>query len=187
MFAIIEFDAYRKGWTIDLEELLWYSDTLSRSVTDGIQFFIGKGYSYPDGDDRLAAARAAHIAHLLRDTIPDTAGGFINVPAEFLEKHDIEPVEVDSDAYREWVTERVEEARKEFREGIRYLNDLDILRCKIVGRWYCARFVAVLDTIEQDDYHLRGEYEERQQISTWLNIIWLGLSITIRHVAGRLF
>lgn len=185
MFTIIEFDAYRKSWTIDLEELLWYSNCLSKSVTDGIQYFIGNGYSYPDGDDRYAAAFAAHIAHLLRDTLPDTAGGFINIPAEYLEKHNIKPDDVDSDPYRAWVRERVVEARKDFDEGKRYLNDLDILRCKIVGRWYCARFEAVLDTIVSDDYYLRPEYEERRQISTWLNIIWLGATITVRHIVGR--
>ena len=186
MFAIIEFDAYRKGWTIDLDELLWYSGCLSKSVTDGIQYFIGNGFSYPDGDDRLAAARGAHIAHVLRDTISDTGDGFINIAAEFLEKHDIKPGDVDSDAYREWVRERVMAARKDFHVGKRYLDDLDILRCKIVGRWYCARFEAVLDTIELDDYHLRAEYEERQKISTWLKIIWLGVTITVKHVAGRI-
>jgi phytoene/squalene synthetase len=185
MIAIIEFDAYRKGWSIDLEELVWYASCLSQSVTDGIQYFIGNGHPYPDGDNRLSAAIGAHITHLLRDTVPDTADGFINIPAEILETHNIKPDDVDSDAYREWVRVRVEEARKEFHDGIRYLNNLDILRCKIVGRWYCARFEAVLDTIESDDYHLRAEYEERQQISTWLKIIWLGVSITLKHIAGR--
>jgi phytoene/squalene synthetase len=185
MFAIIEFDAYRKGWPVGLEELVWYSDSLAKSVTDGIQYFIGNGYAYPDVDSRYSAAIGAHIAHLLRDTLPDTADGFINISAEYLEEHDIRPEDVDSDPYRAWVRERVEEARQYFLEGKRYLDELDILRCKIVGHWYCARFEAVLDTIESDNYHLRADYEERRKLSTWLKIGWLGVVITFRHITRR--
>ena len=85
MFAIIEFDAYRMGRTISEEELNRYTDQLSISVTDGIQYFIANGYEYPDGDDRYSAALGAHITHLLRDAVPDTADGFINIPADYLE------------------------------------------------------------------------------------------------------
>ena len=41
---------------------------------------------------------------------------------------------------------------------------LDVLRCKVAGYWYCARFEAVLDTIESDGYRLRAEYEERRKL-----------------------
>ncbi len=182
MFAIIEFDAYRKGKPIAQEELAWYSDCLARSVTDGIQYFIGNGRSYPDGLNRYSAARGAHIAHLLRDTILDTSDGFINIPIVYLKNHGIKPEEVHSEPYREWVRRRVKEARDCLSEGKRYLDGLDVLRCKLAGYWYCARFEAVLDTIEQDDYRLRVEYKERQQISTWLKVSWLGIMITLRHI-----
>ena len=91
MFAIIEFDAHRKGRLISGVELDWYTDRLSRSVTDGMQYFIGNGYPYPHSEDRLLAAEAAHITHLLRDMSEDTAEGFINIPKEFLEEHEISP------------------------------------------------------------------------------------------------
>lgn len=185
MLAIIEFDAYRKGWPVGLEEIVWYSNSLAKSVTDGIQYFIGNGYAYPDGDGRYSAAIGAHITHLLRDTLPDTADGFINISAEYLEDHDIGPADVNSDPYRAWVQERVEEARQYFLEGKRYLDELDILRCKIVGHWYCARFEAVLDTIESDGYYLRADYEERRKLSTWLKISWLGVVITFQHITRR--
>jgi phytoene/squalene synthetase len=80
MFAIIEFDAYRKGRLISQDELTWYSDCLGKSVVDGIQYFVGNGHPYPASDDRYLASIAAHIAHLLRDTPLDTADGFINIP-----------------------------------------------------------------------------------------------------------
>lgn len=185
MFAIIEFDAYRKGRPIDREELVWYSNCLAKSVTDGIQYFIGNGQPYPDGDNRYSAATGAHIAHLLRDTLPDTADGFINIPTEYLEAHDIRPDDVDSDPYRAYVRERVEEARQNLDEGKRYLDEMDVLRCKVAGYWYCARFEAVLDTIERDDYHLRVDYKERQKLSTWLKISWLGVIVTFRHITRR--
>jgi len=185
MFAIIEFDAYRKGGSIDQEELDWYSECLARSVTDGMQYFIGNGRSYPDGTNRYSAARGAHIAHLLRDTILDTSDGFVNVPDAYLETYKINAEDVESEPYRSWVQRRVKEARNYLSEGKRYLDALDVLRCKLAGFWYCARFEAVLDTIEHDDYHLRLEYKERQKLSTWFKISWLAVQITLRHITRR--
>ena len=47
MFAIVEFDAHRKDELISVEQLEWYSNCLAKSVTDGLQYFIGNGHSYP--------------------------------------------------------------------------------------------------------------------------------------------
>ena len=185
MFATIEFDAYRKGRSVGHEELIWYSICLAESVTDGIQYFIGNGYPYPDGDNRYSAAKGAHIAHMLRDSFPDTVDGFINIPAEYLETHDIKPDDVHSAPYRAWVKERVAEARQNLHAGKRYLDGLFVLRCKIAGYWYCARFEAVLDTIERDDYYLRANYSARRRLSTWLKVSWLATMVTFRHVTRR--
>jgi phytoene/squalene synthetase len=185
MFAIIEFDAYRVGWEIDREELSWYIHTLSISVTEGIHYFIGNGIPQPESEYRFAAAEGAHIAHLLRDAVQDTADGYINIPAEYLEEHDVSPDSFDSDLYRTWVQERVELARKRFKEGKLYLNDLQILRTKIAGYWYSARFEGVLDTIESDDFVLREKYSERSRIRTWLNIGWIGIGIIVKHLFQR--
>jgi len=185
MFAIIEFDAYRKGRLISQQELTWYSNCLGKAVTDGLQYFIGNGHPYPVTDNRLLAAIAAHIAHLLRDTLLDTADGFINIPREYLKAHGISPEDVDSPPFRAWVRERVEQARQYFREGKRYLDELDVLRCKMAGYWYCLRFEGVLDTIERDGYILRAVYNERRKLPTLLRIVWLGVSVTLRHIARR--
>ncbi|MGB3715510.1 MAG: squalene/phytoene synthase family protein [Candidatus Promineifilaceae bacterium] len=182
MFAIIEFDAHRKGDLITSSELDWYTGRLSRSVTDGLQYFVGNGYPYPQSDDRLLAAEAAHITHLLRDMAEDTAEGFINIPKEFLDEHEINPLDVKSEPYRNWVRGRVELSREYFEKGKRYLDSLGVLRCKIAGYWYCARFEGVLDTIESDGYILRADYSERRNVSTWLEMAWLGVSLPIRHL-----
>ena len=183
--AIIEFDAFRKGRLISQQELTWYSNCLGKGVTDCMQYFIGNGHPYPHTDSRYLAATAAHITHLLRDMVLDTADGYINIPREYLAAHGIRPEDVDSRPLRAWVRGRVEQARQYFRQGKEYLDELDVLRCKIVGYWYCARFEGVLDTIERDDYVLRAVYNERRRLSTWLKIAWLGVSLTLRHVARR--
>ena len=183
--AIIEFDAYRKGRLISQQELTWYSKSLGKAVTDCIQHFIGNGHPYPTSDNQYLAATAAHITHMLRDMVLDTAEGFINIPHEYLEAHGIKPEDVDSPPFRAWVRERVDLARQYFREGKRYLDALDVLRCKIAGYWYCARFERVLDIIERDGYILRAEYNERRKLSTWLRMAWLGVSVTLRHIGCR--
>ena len=185
MLSLIEFDAYRKGRFINQQELTWYSNCLGKSVMDGLQYFIGHGHPYPSTSTRYQATIAAHITHLLRDMLPDMADGFINIPVEYLRMHDISPGDVDSPPFRAWVRSRVEQARLYFREGKRYFDQLEVLRCKIVGYWYCARFECVLDAIERDDYILRTEYNERRKLSTRLKIVWLTVSVTLRHILRR--
>jgi phytoene/squalene synthetase len=185
MFAIIEFDALRKGRLISQQELAWYTDCLSKAVVDGLQYFIGNRHPYPAPDNRYLAASAAHIAHILRDTIQDTSDGFINIPGEYLEAHGIGPGDLGSPPFRAWVQQQVELGRQRFREGKHYLDELNVLRCSIVGHWYCARFECVLKAIERDGYILRAVYKERYRLSSWLRIIWLGVSVTFRHVARR--
>jgi phytoene/squalene synthetase len=183
--AILEFDAYRKGKLISQEELTWYSNCLGKAVTDCIQYFIGNGHPYPDTQNRYLGATAAHITHMLRDMVSDAAEGYINIPREYLEAHSISPQDVDSPPFRAWVRGRVEQARQYFRDGKRYLDELDVLRCKIAGFWYCARFEGVLDAIERDGYVLRAVYNERRKLSTWLKMAWVSVCVTLRHIARR--
>jgi phytoene/squalene synthetase len=184
MFAIIEFDSYRKGRLINQKELVWYSFCIGKSVLNGFQFFIGNGHPYRKTDNRYMVVIAAHISHLLRDMIMDIANGFINIPREYLEEQGISPENVGSPPIRSWVRNRVEKARQYFREGKLYLDNLNVLRYKIAGYWYCARFEGVLDTIERDGYNLRKVYNERK-LYTLLKIAWLGVSLTFRHIANQ--
>ncbi len=81
------------------------------------------------------------------------------------------------------ILEKVNNARQYFSEGKHYYIDaLDVLRCKIVGYWYCARFEGVLDAIKRDGYILRAQYNERRKLTAWLKMIWLGVTVTIRHI-----
>jgi phytoene/squalene synthetase len=182
MFAIIEFDAYRMGRIVSNSELNWYSNRLAQSVTDGLQYFIGNGHSYPVDESRYLAANAAHNVHLLRDMVSDIADGFINIPIEYLDEHGIGPEDMDSPPFRAWVRKRVEQARENFREGKRYLDSLEVLRCKIMGYWYCTRFESILDTIERDDYTLRANYKYQ---FAWFRMLWLGFTLTFRHIFNR--
>ena len=183
--AIIEFDAHRRGRLVSQDELTCYSKCLGKATTDGISYFIGNGHLYPAGEGRYLGATAAHIVHMLRDMVEDTADGYINIPREHLEAHGISPADLDSPAFRAWVRGRVELAREYFREGKRYLDDLDVLRCKLAGYWYCARYEGTLDTIERDGYILRTEYNERRRLCAWLKMARLGLSVTFRHIVRR--
>jgi len=185
LLAILEFDAYRKGRLISQQELTWYSNCLGQAVTDGLQYFISHGHPYPATGNRYLAAIGAHITHMLRDMVLDISDGFINIPREYLEAHGITPKDMDSPPFRTWVRSRVEQARQYFHEGKCYLDGLDVLRCKIAGYWYCARFEVVLDTIEHDGYTLRAVYSEGRNLSTWLKIAWLGISVTLRHITRR--
>ena len=183
--SILEFDSRRRGQLISEQELTWYASRLGKAVTDAIQYFVGNGHPYPDTEHRYLAATAATIAHMLRDLVPDVAEGYVNIPREYLEAHAIDPGDVESAPFRDWVRGRVEMARLYFREGKRYLDHLGVLRCKIAGYWYCARFEGVLDAIERDGYVLRDSYAERRKLSSWLRIAWLGASVTARHVSMR--
>ncbi|UCC88302.1 MAG: squalene/phytoene synthase family protein [Anaerolineales bacterium] len=183
--AILEFDAHRRGRYISHAELTWYSDRLGRATTDGILYFIGNDHPYPAGEERYRGAAAAHILHMLRDMLEDTADGFINIPQEYLEAHGIGPEDVGSPPFQAWVQGRVEQARRYLCEGKGYLDGLDVLRCKLTGYWYCARYEGVLDTIERDGYVLRARYNARRKLSTWLKMAWLGVGITLRHVVRR--
>jgi phytoene/squalene synthetase len=185
MFAIIEFDAHRKGRLISQDELDWYVNTLGTSVVDGLLYFIGNGRTYPNSENKYQAGIAAHISHLLRDMRQDDEDGFINIPREYLVENEINHTDIESSAYLTWVQARVELARDYFTDGKQYLNKLDNLRAKVVGHWYCARFEVVLDTIDNDGFVLRNEYHERRRISTWLKILWLGISLSFQHLLSN--
>ena len=183
--AVLEFDAHRKGRLISQAELTWYSSCLGESVTDALLYFIGNGHVYPSADNRHLAATAAHITHMLRDMSADIIEGFINIPGQYLEENGLSPKDIDNPLFQTWIRSQVELARELFREGKRYLDQLPILRCKIAGYWYCARFECVLDAIERDGYMLQPAYQERHKLSSKLKMGWLGISLTLRHLARR--
>lgn len=183
--AILKFDAQRKNRLISQEELSWYSDRLGKAVTDCIQHFIHTEHQYPTADNQYLAATAAHITHMLRDMREDLSNGFVNIPREYLEQFNLDPEDIDSPHFKDWVRQRVEKARKYFYEGKKYLDKLEVLRCKIAGYWYCARFEGILDTIERDGYVLRTRYAKGNRLITWLVMARLSLTVSLQHLFQR--
>ena len=186
MLSLMEFDVGRRGKLITQQNLTWYSKCLGKAVIDNLQYFIGNGHPYPDGGGRYSAAIGAHIAHMLRDMLPDIENGFINIPREYLEANHISPQDFNSPPFRSWVRQRVNLARQLSREGRHYLDTSRNLRYKIVCYWYCARYEGVLDTIERDGYLLRLVYNDRYKPAAWFRIAWLGSSVILQHfIQGR--
>lgn len=183
--AILEFDTYRRGRLISPEELTWYSERLAEAVTDGIQYFIGNSHAYPTTDHRYRAVFAAHVTHMLRDLVSDVGEGYVNIPGEYLESQNIDPFAIEDLKFRAWVRERVALARLYLHQGKQYLEELEVLRCKIAGLWYCARYERVLQSIERDDHILRKSYGRNP--STLLRFAWIGVVVTLRHFTCKVF
>lgn len=175
MMAVMEFDAHRCGRFISQAELFEYTRTLATAVTDAMYYFIGHNDPAPCHKGCYLSVTAAHITHMLRDTLEDAEIGYFNIPGEYLQAHGITPRDVDEGRYREWVFNRVQLAREYFREGSRYLSQVKNLRCRLAGYAYTARFQWVLHAIKRDNYHLRPEYPERRSLKAVLGMGWMAL------------
>ncbi|MCB9421750.1 MAG: squalene/phytoene synthase family protein [Ardenticatenaceae bacterium] len=185
MMAVMVFDAERRGRTITQKELVEYTRWLATAVTEALHHFIGHNCAAPQDETRYLAVTAAHITHMLRDTIEDIDGGYYNIPQEFLAAHGIEASDVNSDVYRLWVQSQVQLARSYFQIGRDYLARVQNPRCRIAGYAYIARFEVVLDAIEKDDYRLRADYPERKNGRAALKMGWSALSQVFRAPGGN--
>ena len=176
MMWVITFDARRRGALVNESELNDYSHCLAAAVTEVLHHFIGHEDYSPDDKTRYLAVTGAHITHLLRDTIEDTAAGYYNIPQEYLETHGIAPTDVNHEAFREWVKNRVKLARYYFEAGRAYLPRVENFRCRLAGFGYIGRFEIILDAIERDNYRLRPAYPERKSKKHMLKIALTALT-----------
>ena len=160
MMAVMAFDANRRGRLVSERELDEYTQHLSIAVTDALHYFIGHTCTPPQSESRYFPAMAAHVTHMLRDTFEDYALGYFNVPCEVLASSGIDPRDVESASYRDWVKGRVQLARSYFKAGAGYLDQVKSVRCRLAGYAYMARFAGVLDAIEREQYRLRPTYTE---------------------------
>jgi phytoene/squalene synthetase len=176
MMAVMAFDADRRGKMISQNELVEYTRWLATAVTEALHHFIGHNCAAPQDETRYTAVTAAHITHMLRDTIEDILAGYYNIPEEFLTKQGIEPENVNEHAYQLWVESQVKLARHYFRVGRTCLSRVENMRCRIAGYAYIARFEVVLDAIEKDEFVLRAEYPERKTRRAALKMGWAALS-----------
>jgi len=170
MMAVMTFDAHRRGRLISKGELATYAHTLAVAVTEAMHYFIGHDSYSPNGESRYLAVTGAHITHMLRDTLEDNTAGYFNIPAEYLNANHISPLEVASDPYRDWVRSRVQLARSYFKAGRDNMSRIESVRCRLAGYAYLARFEAVLDSIERDDYLLRADYKECKTLAAGIRM-----------------
>lgn len=157
MMQVLDFDVTRRWMLISQDQLNEYTRWLAISVTEAIHYFIGHDQPPPQNSSRYLTVTGAHIAHLLRDTLEDIQTGYYNIPREFLSANGIGPKDVESEAYRAWVQERVNLARACFKSGKEYLTQVENIRSRIAGYAYIARFEEVLEAIERLDYRLVPE------------------------------
>jgi phytoene/squalene synthetase len=183
---VLEFDALRRGKLVRAQDLDAYSNHLAKAVMDGFQYFIGNAHRYPKTPDRMLAVLGAHATHMLRDMREDLASGYVNLPAEILPAGRPPAEDLDGGLIRDWVRGETARARRLLRDGRRYVDSLDVLRCKLAGVWYCARFERVLELIERDGYQLRADYPERKSLATWIHIAGLSVPVILRHAAFHL-
>lgn len=176
MMAVMTFDTYRRGQFITQAELSEYERLLATAVTEAMHHFIGHNQYSPRDETRYLAPIAAHITHMLRDTFEDIEAGYYNIPRELLAAHDISPADVEHEAYRNWVKERVDLARHYFDVGRDYLLRVENGRCRLAGYAYIARFEGVLDAIEQDGYLLKPDYASSKKLPAAVRAGWSTIS-----------
>ena len=176
MLAVMAFDAGRKGRLVSQGELDRYTYVLAKAVTEALHYFIGNSSKSPHDGTRYLAASAAHITHMLRDTLEDIQVGYYNIPREYLEFYRIDPGDVCCAPYRNWVQSRVQLAQSYFKAGRGYLAQVENLRCRIAGYAYIARFESVLQAIILDGYRLRREYPECKNAASGARMGWSVLS-----------
>jgi phytoene/squalene synthetase len=187
MMAVMAFDAERRGRLISQGELDDYTLSLAKAVTEALHYFIGQDCPSPHGKTRYLAVSGAHITHMLRDALEDVEVGYYNIPREVVAANGIAPWDVKSQAYRNWVKERVQEARASFIAGRAYLAQVECLRCRIAGYAYIHRFEVVLDCIERDGYLLKAHYPERKGTGRGVKMIGWALWMALKnryHGAG---
>jgi phytoene/squalene synthetase len=183
MMEVMDFDTRRRGRIISQAELNDYTRWLAIAVTEALHYFVGHDDFTPHDETRYLAVYAAHIVHMLRDTVDDAAVGYYNIPREVLEASAIKPLDVQSEAYRTWVKSRVNLARKYFEAGKRYFARVQNLRCRLAGIAYMARFEWLLDTIEREGYSLRPQYNEKRSLGTGLKMSRLVVS-SLNNMGG---
>jgi phytoene/squalene synthetase len=171
MMAVMAFDVERCGRKITNAELTEYTRLLSTAVTELLFYLIGHKDAPKSGEYRYHAVNGAHIVHMLRDMCEDISAGYINLPGDYIQAHQISFEELHSYAIREWVFERVKLARKFFQSGRSYIAQVKNFRCRLAGFAYLSRFEYMLRLIERDGYCLQLEYPERK--SLWAGL-WMG-------------
>jgi phytoene/squalene synthetase len=178
MLAALVWDTRRRGQFSDRSALQAYSLALGRAYTNALQAFVTQSHVYPDAPGRYAAGTAAHLVHLLRDFVQDWEAGYYNISRQEMAEFglDAAPFDFEGEAFRNWVRVVAQRARGLFRDGQRYLDSLQVYRCKLLGYLYCVRYEILLDQIEHQGYRIAegaktpGRLLLAQSFKTLLNV-----------------
>jgi phytoene/squalene synthetase len=190
MMKVMEFDAERRDRDITEQELEDYSTTLALAVTELLHYFIGHDSPQPKVEARYHSVKAAHITHMLRDALEDAEDGYINIPQNYLDEHQISPTEVQADAFRNWACDRIQLANDLFQSGQSYISQGKSFKRRLAGLAYTARFMWVMQTIEKENYCLREGYPDRKRLPAFLWMLsfilkssWRSLFTTQRYIS----
>jgi phytoene/squalene synthetase len=175
MMKVMAFDVERCGRLVSQDELSKYTHNLACAVTEAMHYFIGNTCPSPHDETRYQAVTAAHITHMLRDSVEDVQAGYVNIPEDYIRVNNLVSGDVQSEAFRRWVKSQVQLARQLFQAGKNYAARVTNLRCRLAGYAYTERFEWLLDTIEREDYYLRPEYLDRKTLNAGLQIGWRAL------------
>lgn len=185
MMLVMDFDVRRRGRLITAAELDEYTRCLATAVTEAMHHFIGHGAATPRDETRYSAASGAHILHMLRDTYDDIRAGYYNVPRELLEANSIRPEDVESDAYRGWIADRVRLARAHFDAARTYLAAVPTARHRMAAAAYVARFDWLIHQLEEDDFRLRAERPQRRSVRSGIRTGWVAIGSAINGWTGE--
>jgi phytoene/squalene synthetase len=181
MMAVMAFDAERRGRLISQRELDRYTHWLAAAVTEALHYFIGHDGASPQGEIRYVAVTGAHITHMLRDALEDVEAGYYNIPREVAAAAGIDPWDVKSDAYRDWVKKGVLKARACFKVGRDYLAQVESMRCRIAGYAYIHRFEVELDWMEQVGGLLQAHSPEPKSLARGVGRFGWALWMALRY------
>jgi len=117
--------------------------------------------------------------------LEDIPNGMVNIPLEAFDEPGMRIDNLDTEAFHLWVRSQVQIARQAFEEGQGYIDSIKVLRCKLAGVWYLARFECILDAIEGEGYKLRPAYPERCSPVAWWKMMGLGLRVIVGHSASQ--
>lgn len=184
MMQVMEFDTKRRGCLVSQAELEDYTHHLAVAVTELLHYLIGYDSYSPKGGSRYAAAFAAHIIHMLRDSYEDVETGYFSIPREVLKGAAIQPDDFNHPAYQAWVKTRLHLADKLFGQARNYLTRVESLRCRLAGFTYMSRFESVFRLIRRDNYLLRSQYPRRRSMGGVATFFGSLLSI-LAHSSAR--
>lgn len=186
MMAVMRFDVERRGRLASKLELSRYSRSLATAITEALHYFIGHDDRPARTEARYQSVYGAHVVHMLRDAIEDTAVGYYNIPRETVDAHQLNLQDVDHPAYQAWVAARARLAQKYLKNGRNYIAQVKCLRCRLAGFAYTARFEWMLRVIEQDGYRLRTNYPERKSLQAGLWMAWSTLASALNLPKAQL-